>query len=336
MDADAQARNALRVHEGFGIPPDCTGVVALMNGPMYHSAPNAYGLAAARNGATVVLEARFEPEELLAMVERHRVTNMHMVPTMFVRLLALPETLKNRYRLDSLVHVSHGAAPCAPDVKRAMIDWWGPIIHEYYAMTETGIICSSDSATWLAKPGCVGRPVPGIDILILDEAGMPVTAGMPGEICVRSEVTSKVSYHRADEKTAAMRRGDFVATGDIGHLDADGVLFISDRKSDMVISGGVNLYPAEIENALNGLPDLTDCAAFGVPDAEFGERMVLVVEGGDALRREDLTARLMAQLAAYKLPRVIYRSAVMPREDSGKIKKRLLRDKVLDGQLVEL
>ena len=311
-------------------------VRSVMTGPLYHSAPNAYAGMVLSAGGLLILQPRFDAAELLRIIEQQRITHLHMVPTMFVRLLALPEAERLAHDLSSLRHVAHGAAPCPEEVKRRMIDWWGEIIHEYYALTETGIICTSDSATWLARPGCVGRPVPGIDLRILDENGVDMAAGEAGEICVRSEVTSKVAYHRDEDKTEAMRRGDYVATGDIGYMDGDGVVFISDRLSDMVISGGVNLYPAEVEKALLADDRFEDCAAFGVPDDEFGERLVMVVQGGSALSAEEIGEVLRPRLAGYKLPRDYYRADEMPREDSGKIKKRLLRERVINGGLTAL
>ncbi len=315
---------------------DRSGVRSVMTGPLYHSAPNAYAGMVLSAGGLLILQPRFDAEQLLQIIEEQHITHLHMVPTMFVRLLALPESVRNAYDLSSLAHVSHGAAPCPEEVKRRMIEWWGEIIHEYYALTETGIICTSDSATWLAKPGCVGRPVPGIDLHVLAEDGTRCAPGEAGEICVRSEVTSKVAYHRDEEKTEAMRRGDFVATGDIGFEDADGVVFISDRLSDMVISGGVNLYPAEVEKVLLSCADVVDCAAFGIPDNEYGERLVMVVQAEDRLKADTVVAYLQDRLASYKLPRGYYRAADLPREDSGKIKKRLLRARVLDGELAAL
>lgn len=295
---------------------------AVLTGPLYHSAPNAYALQVVRRGGLLVMQPRFNPEGLLELVERHRITHLHMVPTMFVRLLALPAEVKARYDLSSLVFVTHGSAPCPPEVKRLMIGWWGPIIHEYYAMTEIGLVTASSSEEWLAHPGSVGKALPGVDIMTAAD----------GEIQVRSETTTRFSYHRAEEKTDAVRIGDFIATGDIGHLD-DGFLYISDRKSDMIISGGVNIYPAEIEQQLAGLPGLRDCAVFGVPDQEFGERVVAILESDDVLEAEQVKAWLKPRLSNYKMPREIHFARSLPREDSGKIKKRLVRAALLEGRL---
>ncbi len=307
-------------------------VRTVVTGPLYHSAPNAYATMVASGSGAVVLQPRFDALRVLELIERFRITHLHVVPTMFVRLLALSQSERMRFDLSSLTHVSHGAAPCAREIKAAMIDWLGPILHEYYAMTETGIIATSDSRTWQAKPGCVGRAVPGIELRVTDDTGSPLKPGEVGEICVKSEVTSKVAYHRAPDKTEALRRGDFLATGDVGWIDGDGVLFLSDRKSDMVISGGVNLYPTEVENALLGLPGVSDCAAFGVPHPEFGEEMVLVVEAATEITPRCINERL-ASLAGFKRPRRVFRIERMPREDSGKIMKRILRAQVVGSKL---
>ena len=312
-----------RSRDAWGL--DQQDIRSVMTGPLYHSAPNAYGMAVVRGGGLLALQPRFDPEGLLALIERHRITHLHMVPTMFVRLLALPETTRHRYDLSSLVHVSHGAAPCPPEVKQQMIQWWGPVIVEYYAMTETGIIAFSTSRDWLAKPGTVGRAASGVEIRILDDSLESVPAGSTGEICVKTALTSYITYHRAADKTEEMRRGDFIATGDIGHLDTDGFLFISDRKSDMVISAGVNIYPAEVEAALVNLPGVKDCAVFGLPDPEYGERLVAILETDRPVAADEFRDFLKPRLAAFKIPREFHIAANLPREDSGKIKKRLLQ-----------
>jgi long-chain acyl-CoA synthetase len=306
---------------------------AVMTGPMYHSAPNAYGMQVVRLGGLLVLQPRFDAEDLLALIERHGITHLHMVPTMFVRLLALSETTRNAYDLSSLRFVTHGSAPCPPEVKRQMVEWWGPILHEYYAMTEIGLTTSSSTEEWLSHPGSVGRALPGVDLKIIDDNGATCADGATGEICVRSETTTRFTYHRAEDKTEAVRLGDYVATGDVGHLDAEGFLYISDRKTDMVISGGVNIYPAEIEHELIGFPNVRDCAVFGVPDEEFGERLIAVIEPAGEIAEASLRTWLKGRIAGYKLPREILFAASLPREDSGKIKKRLLRQAFLDGRL---
>ena len=307
-------------------------VRSIMTGPLYHSAPNAYALQIVRRDGLLVLQPRFAAEELLALIERYRITHLHMVPTMFVRLLQLERAERENYDLSSLVHVTHGAAPCPPDVKQAMIEWWGPVINEYYAMTEIGIATFCSSSEWQQHPGTVGRPGPGVELLIADDDGEPQPTGVAGEICVRSEATTRFTYHRADEKTESVRRGDYVATGDIGYVDDDGFLYISDRKTDMVISGGVNIYPAEIENALLTIAGVRDCVVFGVPDADYGERVVAIVDAVDPASSSEITGQLRDRIAGFKIPREIVFAGPLPREDSGKIKKRLIRDRFIAGE----
>jgi long-chain acyl-CoA synthetase len=308
----------------FGYEP---GMVVLMNGPMYHSAPNAYGLGAARAGATLVLQPRFDAEEMLALIERYRVTHMHIVPTMFVRLLKLPEAVRGRYDVSSLRFVIHGAAPCPPEVKRAMIQWWGPVINEYYGSTETGVPVWQSSADALKKPGSVGRIVEGAIVKVFDDDGNEVPRGQIGEIYMRVAAMTDFTYHGQDEKRREVGRGDLVTVGDVGWIDEDDYVFLCDRKRDMVISGGVNIYPAEIESVLIAMPEVRDCAVFGIPDEEFGESLCAYVEPqpGARLEAADVRLFLAPQLAKYKIPKVIEIAESLPREDSGKIFKRKLR-----------
>ncbi len=309
----------------FGLEPGATTVIT---GPMYHSAPNAYGLTSVNLGCNTILQARFDPEELLALIEQERVTHLHMVPTMFVRLLKLPDAVRSRYDLSSLKFVVHAAAPCPVDVKQRMIEWWGPVIYEYYGSTETSAVVFCNSQEWLAHPGTVGRPLPNAEIRILDDAGRPLPAGQAGEVAARLLDTSDFTYHGDDAKRAEADRAGLVAPGDIGYLDADGFLYISDRKKDMVISGGVNIYPAEIESVLIDMPGVHDCAVFGVPDEEFGEALCAVIEPeADAgLDAAAVRAWLRERVAGYKVPRQVDFRTDLPREDSGKIFKRKLRE----------
>ena len=310
-------------------------VRSIMTGPLYHSAPNAYyGMGIVRAGGLLVLQPRFDALELLALIERHRITHLHIVPTMFVRLLKLPELDRSTLDVSSLQHVSHGAAPCPRDVKHQMIAWWGPVIHEYYAMTETGIVALCNSEEWLAHPGTVGHAADGVDIRIVDERGDDCEVGTSGQICISSETTPYVAYHRAEKKTEELRLGNYIATGDVGYLDEDGFLYISDRISDMVISGGVNIYPAEIEKVLVAMPAVRDCAVFGVPDDEYGERLISVIDASGPLAAEAVADFLRDRVSGYKIPREFVFANKLPREDSGKIKKRLLRDAFMAGELV--
>ena len=311
----------------YGIKPREDQVV-LINGPMYHSAPHSYGMMAFRNARTIVLQARFDAEELLALIERHRVTHIHMVPTMFVRLLRLPETVRQRYDLSSLRFVVHGAAPCPPEVKRAMIEWWGPVINEYFGSTETGIPVWHSAEEALRKPGTVGRAIEGGIVRIFREDGSLCGAGEVGEIYMRQTAVPDFDYHGKAQARAEAGRDGLVSVGDVGYLDEDGYLFLCDRKRDMVISGGVNIYPAEIENALIAMPGVRDCAVFGIPDDEFGERLCACVEPepGAQLSATAVQAFLRERLANFKVPKEVQFLAALPREATGKIFKRKLRD----------
>ena len=320
---EVAAKAIRRTGLAFGLPG--TPVKSIMTGPLYHSAPNAYGMKVVRDGGLLVLQPRFDDEDTLALIQQYKISHLHMVPTMFVHLLKLDDNIRSAYDLSSLEHVAHGAAPCSAEVKKSMIKWWGEVIHEYYAMTETGVITICNSRQWLDHQGTVGTPLEGIEIKIVDEQGETCAVNTPGEICISSETTPFVAYHRAAQKTADMRRGYFVATGDVGYLDDDNFLYISDRISDMVISGGVNIYPAEIEKVLIGMPGVKDCAIFGSPDPDFGERLVAAIESTGDLTDKDVISYLKEHMASYKVPRAIVFTNNLPREDSGKIKKRILK-----------
>lgn len=296
--------------------------------PMYHSAPNAFALRAARIAEYLELLPRFDAEGLLALIERERLTHLWLVPTMFVRLLKLPADVRQRYDLSSLQFVVHGAAPCAPDIKRRMIAWIGPIIHEYYGGTESGAVTYCDTAQWLAHPGTVGKPVPCARVEIHDDDGNRLPTGVAGEVFMKIAYYPDFTYHNLPEKRAEVGRGDLVTCGDIGYLDEDGYLYLCDRKRDLVISGGVNIYPAEIEAVLCGLDEVQDCAVFGIPDDEFGEALIALVQPvpGALVSVDSMRRRLGERLADYKLPRRIEIRSELPREDSGKIFKKLLRE----------
>ncbi|MEM6702606.1 MAG: acyl-CoA synthetase [Acidobacteriota bacterium] len=298
-----------------------------VTGPMYHSAPNAYGLYAARGGGFCVLQPRFEEEGLLRLIEEHKLTHLHMVPTMFVRLLKLPDEIKTKYDLSSLEFVVHAAAPCPPDVKRRMIEWWGPVINEYYGSTETGGVIFHNAEEALANPGTVGRPIEGATVKIYDDEGKELDANEIGNVYLAMEGFPDFTYNKLDEKRREIEIDGMVTAGDVGYLDDDGFLFLCDRKNDMVISGGVNIYPAEIEAALIGMPGVKDCAVFGIPNEEFGEELCAYVEPepGESLTDGGVREFLIGKLAKYKVPRRIVFQNDLPREDSGKIFKRKLR-----------
>ena len=323
---ELQALATQEIGRYWGLVPD-PSIVVLMNGPMYHSAPAGYGMTAARLGLSIVLQPRFDAEDMLRLIARHGVTHMHIVPTMFVRLLRLPDEVKRRYDVSSLRWTTHGAAPCAPAVKRQMIDWWGPVITEYYGATETGVVVWHDSAEALRKPGTVGHVVAGAVLRIVDENGKDVKQGEIGEIYVRGPHLSEFTYNNDPGKRREVALGDLVTVGDVGYQDADGNLYLCDRKRDMIISGGVNIYPAEIESVLIQMPGVRDCAVFGIPDEEFGEQICAYVEplAGESLDAGQVRAWLAGHVARYKVPKLVEFSAALPREDSGKIFKRKLR-----------
>ncbi|MCG8421395.1 MAG: AMP-binding protein [Proteobacteria bacterium] len=310
-----------------------TDIIAMMTGPLYHSAPYAYANVVTQLGSTLVMQPRFDAEDFLRLVEKHRISHAHMVPTMFVRLLALPDEVKTKYDLSSLEFITHGAAPCAPEVKRQMIDWMGPVINEYFGGTEIGIVTYATSQDSVEKPGTVGKAVTGARIEIFDEDGAPLAAGEIGEVYVVVDGMPDFTYQGLDERRAEIGRDGLVCIGDIGYLDDDGFLFLCDRKIEMVISGGVNIYPVEIEASLITMPGVKDCAVFGIPDQEFGEALAAYVEPetGSEIAADDVKAFLRGQLAGYKVPKLIEFADSLPRDDSGKIFKRKLREPYWEG-----
>jgi long-chain acyl-CoA synthetase len=309
----------------YGLKP---GARALLPGPLYHSAPNSFGLRAGRLGGALVLMPRFEPEEFLRLIHEQKIDTIFMVPTMFIRLMKLPAHTRSKYDMSSLRHVIHAAAPCPPDVKRAMIEWWGPVIYEFYGSTESGAVTFADSEDALKKPGTVGKISPGAELRFIGDDGAILPQGQIGEIYSRIAGNPDFTYHNKPEKLAEIERNGFITSGDVGYIDEDGYVFICDRKRDMVISGGVNIYPAEIESALHAVPGVHDCVVFGIPDDEFGEAVMAVVEAqpGVVLNIAAVRAQLKTSLADYKVPKYIEIQTNLPREDSGKIFKRRLRD----------
>jgi long-chain acyl-CoA synthetase len=323
----------------YKVTPDEPGNVHLLACPWYHTAPMVMVAPSIHLGHTVVIMDRFEPERALELIERYRVTITHLVPTQFVRLLGLPEDERNRYDTSSLRHVIHGAAPCSPEVKRRMIDWLGPVLDEYYASTEGvgGTIIFSDE--WLAKPGSVGKARNDNRIVIMDDQGNILPSGQVGTVYSTNMNREPFEYYKDPEKTAKSRRGEYRTVGDMGYLDEDGYLYLSDRKADMIISGGVNIYPAEIESVLITHPRVADVAVFGIPNSEWGEEVKAVVEllpgkrseDEDALRAE-LLEFLNGRVARYKLPKSIDFMDALPRDPNGKLYKRRLRDPYWAGQ----
>lgn len=304
------------------------GMRALVSAPMYHSAPNSFAMATAQFSGMLVIEERFDAEATLRLIEQHALTHAYLVPTMYVRLLRLPDEVKRRYDLRSLRFVSSTGSPCAPEVKRAMIAWWGPVIYEAYGSSELGYMTRLDSSQALRKPGSAGLPLPDVYLRILDDDGVEQPQGRAGMIYVKPVKLADFTYNHGDGARRTMERDGYLTMGDVGYLDEDGFLFIVDRAADMVISGGVNIYPAEIEAVLQMMPGVADCAVFGIPDAEFGEGLAAAVHpgAGAALDAAAVQAYLKQKLAGYKVPSVVTFHAELPREDTGKIFKRKLRE----------
>ena len=306
--------------------------VYLSPAPLYHAAPLAYVLTVQSFGGTVVMMERFDPEQALQLIEKHRVTHSQWVPTMFVRMLKLPPEVRTRYDLSSHKVAVHAAAPCPVEVKRQMIEWWGPILYEYYAGTEASGSTFITSEDWLKHPGSVGRAALGV-LHICDEDGNELPVGETGLVYFEREAPT-FEYHNDPAKTASARHPthpNWNALGDVGYLDEDGYLYLTDRKAFMIISGGVNIYPQAIEDALVTHPKVADVAVFGVPDPEMGEAVKAVIEPAPGQApSDDLAAELMTyareRLAHYMAPRSIDFIEEMPRLPTGKLYKRILRD----------
>jgi long-chain acyl-CoA synthetase len=308
----------------YGIKP---GVRALVTGPLYHASPNAYGRQALMTADVLVLQSKFDPEETLALIEKHRIENAVMVPTMFVRILKLPAEVRQRYDVSSIRWVTHTGAPCPREVKQELMAWWGPVIYETYGGTEVGTATLATPQDWLEHPGCVGVPTPGTRMAFYDEQGKRLPEGEIGEIYARVPAYADFTYLNHEEKRKEVERDGLVSLGDVGYMK-EGRLYLCDRRSDMVISGGTNIYPAEIEMTLTQCPGVKDCAVFGIPDDDFGESLAAAVElmPGATVTTGEIQAYLKAHLAKYKVPKRIDFHASLPREDSGKIFKRRLRE----------
>lgn len=318
----------------FGIKPESENV-HLCGSPLYHTAVLTFATCSLHMGHTVVIMDRWTPEDALRLIERYRVTTSHMVPTQLHRLLALPENVRGRYDVSSLRHMVHAAAPCPPDVKRRMLAWWGPVIYEYYAATEGGGTLVTPQE-WLERPGTVGRAWTGSEIRILDDAGSACAPGQIGTVYMKLGQAS-FEYHKDKAKTEGSRREGFFTVGDVGYLDDAGYLFLCDRKADMIISGGVNIYPAEVEAVLLTHPKVADVAVFGIPDEDWGEQVKAVIElapgvmPGSALA-EEILAFCLERTAKYKAPKSIDFVESLPRDPNGKLYKRKLRDPFWKGR----
>lgn len=300
--------------------------------PSYHAAPLRFGMVTHAWGGTLVLRGGFDPEQALADIERFSVTTAQFVPTMFVRLLKLPEETRHRYDLSSLKTVIHAAAPCPVEVKRRMIEWWGPIIHEYYSSTEANGATFIDSQAWLDHPGSVGKAAVGT-IHICDEGGRELAAGDIGTVFFERDIVP-FEYHNDEEKTRSTQHPEhetWTTTGDIGYVDDEGYLYLTDRKAFTIISGGVNIYPQEVEDALALHPAVADVAVIGLPDEDWGQQVTAVVQVADGQEVGDLLAEeivefLSERLARFKLPRRVIFDQDLPRMPTGKLAK---------GKLVE-
>lgn len=319
----------------FGIPPG-GDEVHLCGSPLYHTAVLTFVGCSLHSGHKVVLMDKWTPEGCLRLIEKYRCTHTHMVPTQFHRLLALPEEVRRRYDVSSMRHAIHAAAPCPVDVKRRMLEWWGPCIWEYYAASEGGGTVVSPEE-WLQRPGTVGKAWPGSEVKILDDEGNELPPRSVGTVYMAMGQGQEFEYHKDRDKTERNRRGRFFTVGDVGYLDEDGYLFLCDRKIDMIISGGVNIYPSEIEAELLKHPKVADVAVFGIPNEDWGEEVKAVIEPapgaepGPALA-EEILRFCEDRLAKYKRPRSIDFVSEMPRDPNGKLYKRKLRDPYWQGR----
>ncbi|MEZ5559437.1 MAG: AMP-binding protein [Pseudomonadales bacterium] len=304
----------------------------LSTAPLYHSAPLRYNAMMHRSGATSVIMPRFDAAGSLALIERYRISHSQWVPTMFVRLLRLPQEIRHRHDLSSHRVAVHAAAPCPVHVKRQMLEWWGPILHEYYSGTEGNGQTAISPQEWLEHPGSVGRPILG-ELHILDDDGAEVPAGRPGRVFFAGG--PRFEYYKDPAKTAAAYDAHGWSTlGDIGYVDAEGYLYLTDRASHMIISGGVNIYPREVEDVLLEHPAVQDAAVFGIPDEEFGEAVKAAVElvPGAAANETELISHCRARLAHLKCPKSVDFHDALPRHQTGKLYKERLRQPYLTSE----
>jgi long-chain acyl-CoA synthetase len=319
------------VEQAYGLRPGCR---AYMCAPLYHGAPCLYAREALRMGELLVLEPKFDPERVLAAIERYGIDVLYLVPAMFARLLALPLATRRRYDPSPVRFVACTGSPCPPALKAAMLDWWGLVIHETYAATELGLVTLATPELARRKPGSAGRPIGDATVRVFSAGGRPCAPGEVGLIHACQPAYGDFTYHGNPAARAAIEREGLVTLGDVGYLDEEGDLFVCDRASDMVISGGVNIYPAEIEAVLAQLPEVSDCAVFGIPDPEYGEALLAQVElvPGRAIDAAEVLAHLRHRLAGFKVPRRIEFIAALPRDENGKVAKRKLREPYWAGQ----
>lgn len=310
-----------------------SGDVHLVAGPLYHSAPGAFALITGMLGGTNVIMRRFDPERALQLIEEHKVQTTFMAPTLLQRLAGLPEDVRKRYDLSSMRVIIVAAAPCPFELKRRIIEMFGEVLYEFYGSSEAGINTVMRPEEQLRKPGSCGKVAPGNEIVILDEEGNECPPGVPGEVYIKNPAII-TEYYKKPEETKSSWRGDFFTVGDVGYFDEDGYLYIVDRKRDMVISGGANIYCAEIENVIHSHPKVWDVAVFGVPDEEWGERVHAVVQPrpGERLSEQEIAGYVSENLADYKKPRSVEFREELPRDEAGKIRKRDLREPYWEGR----
>ena len=308
--------------------------VHLVAGPMYHSAPSGFATYAHIVGATVVVMPKFDAERALVEIQRHRCSSTFMAPTLLKRITDLPESVRARYDVTSMRAIIMAAAPCPMSVKEAVVGYFGPVLYEFYGSTELGVNTILKPADVLRKPGSCGQAAPGRELALLDDDGKPVPVGEPGELYVKHFSGILDEYYKDVPATAGMRRGEWYSVGDVAYVDADGFYYICDRKRDMIISAGVNIYPAEIEDALHRHPDIEDVAVFGVPDDEWGERVHAAIQARPAARltAEDVIAFARQHVAGYKVPREVTFHTDFPRDAAGKLLKRVLREPYWAGR----
>jgi acyl-CoA synthetase (AMP-forming)/AMP-acid ligase II len=308
--------------------------VHLVAGPLYHSAPGGFALYAQMVGGTVVVMRKFDPQEALRLVERHRCTTTFMAPTLLKRIVDLPAEVRARYDVSSMRSLVIAAAPCPMRVKEQALAMFGPVLYEFYGSTELGMNTVLRPEDVLRKPGSCGRAAPGVELAILDDDGRPLAPGTPGELFVRRYNGVFDEYYRNPAATAQTSRGEWMSVGDVAWMDDDGFVYICDRKRDMIISGGVNIYPAEIEDALHRHPAVEDAAVFGVPDPDWGERVhaAVLLRAGRDVTPGELLEFCRAHLADYKTPREVSFHDEFPRDTAGKLVKRLLREPYWAGR----
>jgi long-chain acyl-CoA synthetase len=327
MTPEQSGQVAMTTLGAMGLRP---GMSTIITAPMYHAAPNAQGVFALALGINLTIMPRFDPVQFLRLIAAQRITHAQVVPTMFVRLLEVRDEADGRYDMSSLEAIVHAAAPCPAHIKKQMIEWLGPVVLEYYGGTETGIVVKCDTAEWLAHEGTVGAPITGADVRVFDPDGRPLPRGETGELFVRPPAFwPGFTYLGQDDKRQEIERDGYISLGDVGHVDADGFVHLSDRLRDMVISGGVNIYPVEIEACLLELSGVRDVAVFGIPDESFGEALAahIDVDPDAGLTEHAVRAHVRERLAGYKIPRIVVFDDQLPREESGKIFKRRIRER---------